>query len=54
MNCYMCGGFLLARDMHSVGKKKFHKNCWTRLDRKQQKIIQDERTPVKLIKEHLQ
>lgn len=50
MNCYMCGGFLLSEDKHTAGKKNFHKNCWSRLDRKQQKIIQDEKTPVKLSK----
>lgn len=42
MNCFMCGGFLLSNDKHTVGKKVFHKNCWGRLDRKQQKIIQEE------------
>ena len=38
----MCGGFLLSEDKHTAGKKNFHKNCWSRLDRKQQKLIQDE------------
>ena len=41
MNCYICGGFLLSKDKHTVEKKNFHKNCWSRLDRKQQKLIQD-------------
>ena len=41
MNCYICGGSLVSRDMHTIGKKKFHKNCWFRLGKKEQKLIQE-------------
>lgn len=41
MNCYICGGFLLARDKHLAGKKVVHRNCWGRLGRKQQRIIEE-------------
>lgn len=44
MNCYICGGFLLNNDKHTVGKKVFHKNCWGRLNREQQKLIQEGKT----------
>ena len=43
MNCYICGGVLFANNKHTVGKKHFHKNCWSRLNRKQQKLINEKR-----------